>query len=724
LAPDPPMTMLPVGKSVAAAGLLTNDTDPDGDSVTAQAGNTTSAAGALVTVYSDGSYTYDPRGVISFQQLTTGGVDTDTFTYSIGDGNGGSDSATVTVTVYGINDDPTISGIGSQTIDEDNTLGLLNFTIGDVESTPSLLTVSIDPASYSTLFPTGSIVIGGSGANQTVTVTPAANAYGMGTVILNVSDPDGGTASMSFVITVNSVNDAPTITSPGNKSNIEGDPPVNFTVAANDVDHALPTLTFAAANFPPGITISPGSGVISGRVNYTGGTTTYNCSVTVTDPDGSSATTNFDWSITNSAIASLSGTEQHYEAGVEFDPGSWITLPNSISVTGITTNRIYVDPANDVKLQYFGAGAMPNASDVRFRVTNGGGTPSSGSFTTHNPPRISPNGSAAFTIGVGIDADLSDSLEDAEVTHSFDVRIVNFSDDTIYSHRTAGGPAEALFPILANEIYEIGGTFEFKLAKSSGAGNTIDENAGLVRFEFWDTDGIDDLLQNGTGTDFSRPLASGDATDAFVRFYYDGNNNSQYDVGEQKKDSPDFRVVAINALSFTFDISNDILAFRPMTVAQRLAAVQQAVDTGVNLLRTKNSATDYRAAVTIVMSAAAGPTEIFTPNASRPDPISATDVNADGRADDAQTHFNDMPSSRIRFVNNFVNQRGEADDIPGSKAIVDWNAMRADTIVHEIGHTLGLSHTGTTMNVMREGLTRAVGSNELEQSQADKYSGL
>ena len=59
--------------------------------------------------------------------------------------------------------------------------------------------------------PAANIVLGGTGANRTVTITPALNQSGTATITLTVTDGDGGTASDSFVLTVTAVNDAPTI---------------------------------------------------------------------------------------------------------------------------------------------------------------------------------------------------------------------------------------------------------------------------------------------------------------------------------------------------------------------------------------------------------------------------------------------------------------------------------------------------------------------------------
>ena len=74
--------------TVGAPGVLTNDTDPDNDALTA--GSASDPAGGTVTLNADGSFTYTSDAGFS---------GTDTFTYTVSDGVGGTDTGTVTITV-------------------------------------------------------------------------------------------------------------------------------------------------------------------------------------------------------------------------------------------------------------------------------------------------------------------------------------------------------------------------------------------------------------------------------------------------------------------------------------------------------------------------------------------------------------------------------------------------------------------------------------------------
>ena len=90
--------------TVAVPGVLGNDTDPENDPLTVSTHDATSAAGGLVTVNPDGSFTYDPNGM--FESLAEGATAADTFGYTTSDPSGATDTATVTVTVHGVNDAP------------------------------------------------------------------------------------------------------------------------------------------------------------------------------------------------------------------------------------------------------------------------------------------------------------------------------------------------------------------------------------------------------------------------------------------------------------------------------------------------------------------------------------------------------------------------------------------------------------------------------------------
>ena len=126
------------------------------------------STGTLV-LNGDGSFTYTPP--LNFSSATPV-----TFTYRAVSGAIVTNDAIVSITVNSVNDPPTTSDIPNQTIPQNTVLGPIEFTVGDVES-GTALTVSAT-SDNQTLVPNGNIVLGGSGASRTITITPAADRAG------------------------------------------------------------------------------------------------------------------------------------------------------------------------------------------------------------------------------------------------------------------------------------------------------------------------------------------------------------------------------------------------------------------------------------------------------------------------------------------------------------------------------------------------------------------
>jgi len=92
----------------------------------------------------------------------------------------------------------TISDITDQGINTGGSTAAIDFTISDSQ------TAAVSgSSSNTTLVPNANIVFGGSGANRTVTVTPASGQAGTATITVTVSD-GSLTASDTFLLTVNS----------------------------------------------------------------------------------------------------------------------------------------------------------------------------------------------------------------------------------------------------------------------------------------------------------------------------------------------------------------------------------------------------------------------------------------------------------------------------------------------------------------------------------------
>lgn len=98
---------------------------------------------------------------------------------------------------------PTISAIDDVTTSASTATEALEFTVGDLQTPAASLTLSAS-SSNTTLVPNQNVTFGGSGANRTVTVTPAADQAGIATITITVTDGQGQSSTSMFDVTVSS----------------------------------------------------------------------------------------------------------------------------------------------------------------------------------------------------------------------------------------------------------------------------------------------------------------------------------------------------------------------------------------------------------------------------------------------------------------------------------------------------------------------------------------
>lgn len=183
---------------------------------------------------------------------------------------------------------PTISNIADLTTAEDVATAAIAFTVGDVETAASALTLTANSSNL-TLVPLANIAFGGSGASRTITVTPAANRFGTATITVTVSD-GALTASDTFVLTVTSVNDVPTITSAASATPNPVTLPATATVSVVAADADGDALSYAWTRVSgSGTATFSAATAASGHVVF-GAAGTYVLRVTIADGHGGSAT--------------------------------------------------------------------------------------------------------------------------------------------------------------------------------------------------------------------------------------------------------------------------------------------------------------------------------------------------------------------------------------------------------------------------------------------------
>lgn len=325
-----------------------------GDAETAAASLTVSGSSSNPTLVPNGAIIFGGSGASRTVTVTPAANQSGatTITVTVSDGTL-TTSDTFPLTVIAVNDAPTIGNIANQAVNEDAATGALAFTVGDVETAAASLIVSAT-SSNTTLVPNAAIVLGGSGANRTVTITPAANLTGTATINVTVSD-GGLTASDPFTVTVNAVNDAPTISDVANRTIAEDVTTGALAFTVGDVETAAASLTLSGISSNPALVPNPaivfgGSGAnrtvtITPAANQSGTAT-----ITITVGDG--ATTASDTialtvtavndAPTISNIANQSTNEDTAKSGIAFTIGDAETAVASLTVTGSSSNTTLV----------------------------------------------------------------------------------------------------------------------------------------------------------------------------------------------------------------------------------------------------------------------------------------------------------------------------------------------------------------------------------------------
>jgi hypothetical protein len=196
---------------------------------------TTPLGKGRTTVNADKTITYQPNANENRP---------DTYKYTVTDSDGQTSTATVFLEITPGNDAPSISDIANQSTDEDAPTEAIPFTVGDVETSAGTLQVT-GSSSDTTLVPESNIVLGGSGADGTVNVTPAPNQSGTATITVAVTD-GAATSTDSSTLTVYAANYSPVADS--QTVTVDEETSTLVTLLASDVYNS--SLTYKVTSLP------------------------------------------------------------------------------------------------------------------------------------------------------------------------------------------------------------------------------------------------------------------------------------------------------------------------------------------------------------------------------------------------------------------------------------------------------------------------------------------
>ncbi len=388
-------------KSVAAGQISGPHSFTIGDAETPAGSLTVSAKSSNTGLIPVSAITFSGSGAsrtVSIQS-TAATSGTSTITVTVTDGGGLTASDTFVLTVTSGNTAPTISDIADQSTTTGTLAGPINFTVGDAETAPGSLLVSAT-SSNTTLVPNGNIFFGGSGANRTLLISPAAGQNGTTTITVTVSDGTL-TAMDTFVLTVSPPNTPPTISDIGDQSTTPGTlvGPLSFTIGDGETAPGLLQVSATSSNttlVPNGNIFFGGSGanrsVILSPAAGQSGTTT----ITITVSDGSlTAMDTFVLTVAAPAVSAITSTSSN---------GTYST-GQSINVTLNFTEPLTLTGGNLLVTLDTGA----TVSIAPFSGTSASGTYVVAAGQTSpdlNATNLALSGGATLKNGGGVDASL------------------------------------------------------------------------------------------------------------------------------------------------------------------------------------------------------------------------------------------------------------------------------------------------------------------------------
>lgn len=396
--------------------VLTNDSDIDGDVLTVAMASTDNGT---VVINTGTTVTYTPEANANGEA---------TFTYTISDGFGGTDTATVTMVIVAINDAP-VANNDLANVSEDSSV-IINALANDADIDGDTLIITDATAN------SGTVTIGSEG---NIVYTPLPNFVGTAIITYTISDGNGGEATAQITVTVENVNDAPTLE--GAEVSTNQDTPLSISVLNDATDIDGDTLTIASAEATNG-TVE----IVNGVVTFTpadGFHGTATITVCVADPSGAQACATYTVTVidTNDAPVVLNLTFT-----MEEDATLPIQLQGSDADGDALTYQLVTSPDGEL------VGRLPNvlyAPDADFSGTttftftanDGEETSNVGTVTINVNPVNDPPVARDDAISLGnynpaeIDVLANDSDADGDTLRIIGARVelgdVSWSDDSL-----------------------------------------------------------------------------------------------------------------------------------------------------------------------------------------------------------------------------------------------------------------------------------------------------
>ena len=226
--------------------VLSNDSDPDGDSLSLT--NLANSANGQALITNDDSISYTPD---------SGFTGTDLFTYTVADDNGGTDTATVEVTVETPNRAPSLEAMPSQTVEENSPVGMTVVQASATDPDGDTFSYGLDgadAAAFAIDSVSGEITLAASPDFEAPADADGDNTYEL---TVRATDADGEASDESFTVDVVDVNDTDDTTEPDNPTD---DPQARVFLAADgDFTIADAAVVFGRSGGDEAVELTPGA---------------------------------------------------------------------------------------------------------------------------------------------------------------------------------------------------------------------------------------------------------------------------------------------------------------------------------------------------------------------------------------------------------------------------------------------------------------------------------
>jgi CSLREA domain-containing protein len=323
------------------------------------------------------------------------------------------------------------------------------------------------------------IDVTGSGSSRTLTINPLANEFGASTITLSVNGSNGDNMTDTFVLTVNSVNDAPSFTKGANQAVNEDSGPQSVPVWATSLSAGPPneagqTLTFQVTNNTNTALFSVAPAVSStGTLTYTP-TANANGSATITvNLKDSGGTAN--GGVDTSAPQTFTITVNAVNDVPSFTKGANQTVNEDAGAQTVNNwaTAISAGPADE------------SAQTLTFQVTNNtnaalfsaGPAISSTGVLTYTPA-ADANGSATLTINLKDSGGTANGGVDTSASQTFTITVnavndvpsfAKGADQTVSNNAGAQTVANWATAISAGPANESGQTLTFQITNNTNA---------------------------------------------------------------------------------------------------------------------------------------------------------------------------------------------------------------------------------------------------------------